>query len=219
MEALDGAPMVPDATDGVKIMTITGESDVDFGWIAYEKAGTYQYRVTETRGTVSGYTYDMTIYTMTVTVTENAGKFVSETKIVDETGALHNVAVFRNKYEAPTTEKPVTEKPVTEKPVTEKPGTEKPGTEKPGTEKPGTEKPGTEKPGTERPGTEKPGTERPGTDKPTTKPTQKPSTGGSGGKRPSSNPRTGDAGILLSVLVAAGSLGALIAVERKRRKK
>lgn len=210
--------MVPDATDGVKTMTITGEGDVDFGWIAYEKAGTYQYRVTETRGTVSGYTYDATIYTMTVTVTENAGKFVSETKIVDETGALHTVAVFRNKYEAPTTEKPVTEKPVTEKPVTEKPITEKPGTEGPKTD-PGTEGPKTDGPKTDTPVTD-PKTETPGTQKPPTKPTQKPSTGGSGGGRgQTSNPRTGDAGILLSVLVAAGSLGALIAVERKRRKK
>ena len=70
-----------------------------FAELSFNKVGTYTYRVREEIGSESGMTYDSTIYTVTVTVTDNGvGGFANEVQI-SGSGKL----AFTNKYVAPAT--------------------------------------------------------------------------------------------------------------------
>ena len=69
----DGSPMP--ATDTT---TVTGEGTASFGEITYEKAGTYNYTVTEVKGDATGYTYDSTTYSVVVKVTDVDGALKAE---------------------------------------------------------------------------------------------------------------------------------------------
>lgn len=91
------APMPADTT--VK-NTATGA--FQFGAITYTKLGTYKYEITEKKLGKTGYTYDETVYTVTVKVTdEGNGQLVAS---VDGVGTAQNPTVkFVNKY----TPKPV----------------------------------------------------------------------------------------------------------------
>ncbi|MCH5353327.1 MAG: S-layer homology domain-containing protein [Acutalibacter sp.] len=77
-----------------------------FDGLTYTKAGSYKYTVSELiPATIpSGYTYDETRYTVTVTVTESlangAGKLVAKTAVTGPSGDTGNTIVFNNKYES-----------------------------------------------------------------------------------------------------------------------
>ena len=100
----EGAPM-PEGTgdNGTKIVEVTGsgkkdgeEVGFDFGEITYDKAGVYQYRVTETDAgeTTNGVTYTPNIAMLTVEVADDTvkGKLVASVMVVR--------GIFTNSYEA-----------------------------------------------------------------------------------------------------------------------
>ncbi len=79
LEAVDGAPMPAAAEDGKVTVIATETAKVaSFGKIAYDKAGTYKYTITERNDGVDGVSYDITPHTVTVEVT----------KAEDDTNAL-----------------------------------------------------------------------------------------------------------------------------------
>ena len=71
-----------------------------FDEIKYDKAGTYEYTITEETPSTPelGITYDSTQYKVTVTVTEKAGKL--EADVVYENVKAEEVPVFKNTYKA-----------------------------------------------------------------------------------------------------------------------
>ena len=64
--------------------TITGKGTVDFAEQTYEEAGTYTYKIVEKAGTTPGYTYDASIYTVIVEVTDIGGKLESKVTYVKD---------------------------------------------------------------------------------------------------------------------------------------
>lgn len=72
LQAVDNAPMPDGTANGVKSITVSNESPASFGTIKYEKAGTYHYIVTESKGSDKNFAYDETQHPVTVTVTESA---------------------------------------------------------------------------------------------------------------------------------------------------
>ena len=54
--------------------TITGKGTVDFAEQTYEEAGTYTYKIVEKAGTTPGYTYDASVYTVILEVTDIGGE-------------------------------------------------------------------------------------------------------------------------------------------------
>ena len=57
--------------------SVTGEGEVTFAGIKYEKAGTYNYTVTEEASGDAGYQYDPATYNVVVTVKDEGGKLVA----------------------------------------------------------------------------------------------------------------------------------------------
>lgn len=76
-------------TSGIKTFTI---GDVLDG-ITYSEAGSWAYQVVEVKGAVTNVTYDRTLYTFTVTVTDNGGQLVAT--VTD----LNNTAITDGSYE------------------------------------------------------------------------------------------------------------------------
>ena len=109
LEAVDGAPM-PEG-DGNKV-TITNASDpktATFSGITYDTAGTYQYKVTETKGSLGGVTYDGHTTMVTVTIADEDFDGSLEVKSVvydnssattDADKAVTDAAAFTNVYNA-----------------------------------------------------------------------------------------------------------------------
>lgn len=112
-EGLDGAPMPAGAKDGKITASVDGEGTIEFGNSEYTKAGVYTYKCYEVNDGAEGYTYDKTIYTVRVAVTETVEGFKVERSIVDESGKNHDSLTFQNTYKAPA--KPVVNKPATVK--------------------------------------------------------------------------------------------------------
>ena len=77
------------------------DGKVTFADLTYDKAGTYEYEVAEVQEVPNGYTADQTVYTVTVTVTDNkeTGKLeaaVSYRKGEESVGKI----TFANTYKA-----------------------------------------------------------------------------------------------------------------------
>ena len=74
------------------------------GTIAFEKAGTYRFRIQEEIGDKSGYQYDGSIWTLTVVVFDTGGS-LEISQAVYSAGAETSLerAVFTNRYEKPDT--------------------------------------------------------------------------------------------------------------------
>jgi len=94
-------PMPQGSVSGIKTVTISGAGSADFGNITYTQAGTYTYTVYERTGTASGYTYDSTVYHMTVVVTENNNNLTATRTITNASGAVQTGLVFTNAYDTP----------------------------------------------------------------------------------------------------------------------
>ena len=83
-------------------VTRTGAGDYSFAPISYTEAGTHYYKVNEVAGDAAGYSYDTTVYTETVTVTDNGqGSLVAE---VTGTSTDAKALDFTNTYQAEATD-------------------------------------------------------------------------------------------------------------------
>ena len=68
---------------------------VTFPGMSFDKVGVYNYTISEVAGNATGFSYDRTVYNVTVTVTDNAtGQLTAEVKYEKE-------AIFRNSFRAP----------------------------------------------------------------------------------------------------------------------
>lgn len=94
--------------DGNVVQTVQNGVDGTFGFapLQLDKVGTYVYTVSERAGaTANGVTYDTTVFTATVTVTENAETHALEAQVAYSTGGKAADAVtFSNSYASAATE-------------------------------------------------------------------------------------------------------------------
>ena len=95
-------PMPNGSANGVKLATVIGSGEVEFGTFEITQAGTYQYVIREIDDGIANYTYDTTLYTITFDVRDIAGQLVADTHVEKADGTVVNEAVFTNVYKAPT---------------------------------------------------------------------------------------------------------------------
>lgn len=99
MEAItQGAPVAENMTQKV-----LNSGTVSFGQIHYTVPGDYQYKIYQKSGSTDRFTYDKTVYTVTVRVQNDAeGGLTAELWVVKEGTTMKNDAVqFQNHYDAP----------------------------------------------------------------------------------------------------------------------
>ncbi len=96
LEGQDGAPMPAQDT-----LAITGAGTGQFQPIVYTQPGDYTYTLREQAGTAERYTYDETVYTVTVQVTtDDAGALTANVSMAaDGRSGKAAKAVFVNSYE------------------------------------------------------------------------------------------------------------------------
>lgn len=77
-----------------------GEGTLEFDKLTFDRAGVYTYTVTEQDGDLSGVTYDRTVHTVTVTVTEDADShtLTAKTEYSTENGSEDGIR-FTNTYQ------------------------------------------------------------------------------------------------------------------------
>ena len=87
----------------IETVTLNNEGTFTFNPITYDKEGTYNYKVVEKKGSSTGWTYDETVYDVTVVVTDNNGALVATPtyKVAD---AEKDSIEFTNTYKALSTE-------------------------------------------------------------------------------------------------------------------
>lgn len=94
--------------DGNVVQTVQNGADGTFGFapLQLDKVGTYVYTVSERAGaTANGVTYDTTVFTATVTVTENAETHALEAQVAySKGGKAADAVAFSNSYEPAATE-------------------------------------------------------------------------------------------------------------------
>lgn len=94
--------------DGNVVQTVQNGADGTFGFapLQLDKVGTYVYTVSERAGaTANGVTYDTTVFTATVTVTENAETHALETQVAySKSGKAADAVAFSNSYAPAATE-------------------------------------------------------------------------------------------------------------------
>lgn len=94
--------------DGNVVQTVQNSADGTFGFapLQLDKVGTYVYTVSERAGaTANGVTYDTTVFTATVTVTENAETHALETQVAySKGGKAADAVAFSNSYAPAATE-------------------------------------------------------------------------------------------------------------------
>ena len=97
----EGAPMPDGSADGIKTIQIIGAGSMEFGDMEFTEPGEWVYQITELKGSADGYTYDSTVYTLTVTVTQNADGTLVDTETFTG-GSSSDTAVFTNVYKPST---------------------------------------------------------------------------------------------------------------------
>ena len=94
--------------DGNMVQTVQNGADGTFGFapLQLDKVGTYVYTVSERAGaTANGVTYDTTVFTATVTVTENAETHALEAQVAyNKGGKAADAVAFSNSYAPAATE-------------------------------------------------------------------------------------------------------------------
>lgn len=77
-----------------------GEGTLEFDKLTFDRAGVYTYTVTEQDGDLGGVTYDRTVHTVTVTVTEDADShtLTAKTEYSTENGSEDGI-LFQNTYQ------------------------------------------------------------------------------------------------------------------------
>ncbi len=104
LKADDNAfPMPSGSTGGTAVLSITGAGTKDFGNITFTQTGTYTYAVYERKGSLGGYKYDSTIYTMKIVVTrDSGGNLVATRTITNAAGTVQSGLTFVNEYDEST---------------------------------------------------------------------------------------------------------------------
>ena len=80
-------------------VTVTGATEGTFKAITYDKAGTYEYTIKETKGDAAGYQYDETEYKVKVTVEDVDGKLVATAAYIDKEGESQTSLTITNTYD------------------------------------------------------------------------------------------------------------------------
>ena len=94
-----GAPMPEGTAAGTPKTATAGAGGVEFGEISYTTVGgPYVYTFTEKAGSSSRWTYDDTVYTMTVNVIRNAEDKLEAQKTITKDGAEVSTVEFKNSY-------------------------------------------------------------------------------------------------------------------------
>ncbi len=85
-------------------LSIQGEGTGSFGPISYNEPNDYTYKLYQVSGNLTGYTYDTTVYAVTVRVTsDSAGNLTSTVWMTGKTGdSKPSIASFSNKYRVRT---------------------------------------------------------------------------------------------------------------------
>lgn len=114
-----GSPMPEGAENGIFTMTVTGAAVKNIPAITYDRVGIYTYTIAQIEGTNEKCTYDKTVYTLYVAITnaeDGSGLELTANLYPNGDGAKTDSAKFENAYEVvPTATPTVTVKP-TEKP-------------------------------------------------------------------------------------------------------
>lgn len=97
-----GYPMPSGSKGDTKTFSRVGAGQAEAGRITFIEPGNYSYTVSEINGGISGYTYDTTVYTMTVRVTETDGKLYAVTKYENPNGQVVSGLHFTNSYYSPS---------------------------------------------------------------------------------------------------------------------
>lgn len=93
------APMPAGTAAGTPKTVTAGEGGIEFGEISYTTVGgPYVYTFTEKAGSNSRWTYDDSIYTMTVNVIRNADDKLEAQKTITKNGAEVSIVEFTNSY-------------------------------------------------------------------------------------------------------------------------
>ena len=94
-----GAPMPEGTAAGTPKTATAGAGGVEFGEISYTtEGGPYVYTFTEKAGSSSRWTYDDSVYTMTVNVIRNAEDKLEAQKTITKNGAEVSTVEFKNSY-------------------------------------------------------------------------------------------------------------------------
>lgn len=90
----------PRNTQSDKVAAREGDGTLDFDKLTFDKTGVYTYTVDEQDGTLGGVTYDNTIHTVTVTVTEDAKSHRLVASVAYSNGkASEKSILFQNTYQ------------------------------------------------------------------------------------------------------------------------
>lgn len=103
----------------IQTATNDAEGGIHFQTIAYHEVGEYDYEISEVIGSAEGVTYDETVYTVHVSVTDEGKGQLKVTWSYGETGD----PVFRNAYKAPSPSPSPTPVPPAPKPAPRVPAT------------------------------------------------------------------------------------------------
>ncbi len=100
LEARDKtSPMPAGSEDGVKLMTIIGPGEEDFGTWSYTKSGIYYYTISEVNNSEARYTYDTQIYTITDSVKNENGQLVVTRTVTNAFNKPVDNFTFINQYD------------------------------------------------------------------------------------------------------------------------
>ncbi|MCC8358159.1 MAG: LPXTG cell wall anchor domain-containing protein [Oscillospiraceae bacterium] len=121
MQADDASyPMPAGAVDGTYTMSVSGAGTYSFPTITYSRVGVYTYTIWQEPGTDATCTYDDTVYTLTVYVTNREdGTGLDSTAILypDASGDKAGSATFTNVYPTITPTPDPTDPPATATPT------------------------------------------------------------------------------------------------------
>ena len=98
---LDEMPMPEGSSGSSKTVTVTGEGETEIGIITFNAPGQYIYRVVETAGSNSNYTYDGSTYQIIYDVTEGENSLQASRKYLKDGKEVEEI-VFTNEYKEPT---------------------------------------------------------------------------------------------------------------------
>lgn len=103
-------PMPEGSEGGVCVMTVRGADTVNFPAITYNRVGIYTYTIYQVKGKAPNCTYDETIYTLTVYITnaEGGGLQANVALYADGEGSKMDKAEFTNRYKYEPSDTPQT---------------------------------------------------------------------------------------------------------------